>query len=247
MTYLLAGVTNLREAEIALDGGADIIDLRDASEGALGALPIPAITETVALIARRRPVSAAAGRLAMDPASLVQRVAALTETGVDYVRVGLFADPRRQECITALAQAAQHVALIGVLFADQKPDIGLLQPMVRAGFAGVMLDTADKSQGGLRRHVGDAGLGRFVGRAAMHGLLSGLAGSLTPADLPPLLALGPDFLAFRGALCAGGDRLAELDPDAVARVRQHIPRHGETDLRAPVARQIGAMSGGHPH
>jgi dihydroneopterin aldolase len=232
MTYLLAGVSSLREAEIALDAGVDIIDLRDAGQGAL---PVPVLTETVALIARRRPVCATAEN-PPDPEQLVRHVAALAETGVDYIKLALSTDARQAECIGALSEAARHVALIGVLFADQKPDLGLLPLMARAGFAGVMLDTADRSRGSLRRHVADAGLGRFVGRAAMHGLLSGLAGSLTLDDLAPVLALGPDFLAFRAALCAGGDRRAELDPAAVARVRQRIPRHGEADLAAHVAR-----------
>jgi dihydroneopterin aldolase len=245
MTYLFAGVTNLREAEIALDAGVDILDLRSAGPGSLGVLPVSTVTETVALIARRRPVCVTAGDPCTDLEALTQRVSALLETGVDYIKVALYADPRQAECIAALAPAAEQVALLGVLFAEQKPDLGLLQLMARAGFAGVLLDTADKSQGGLRRHAADAGLGRFIGRAAMHGLLSGLAGSLTVQDVPPLLALGPDFLAFRGALCVGGDREAELDAAALARLRLEIPRHGETDLRAPVHEPINATQTDH--
>jgi dihydroneopterin aldolase len=244
MTYLLAGVTSLREAEIAFDAGADIIDLRSASPGAFGALPVPVVTETVALIARRRPVWATAGDAPLAPEALAERVAALADTGVDYIKVGLFGDGSPAYCIAALAPLAQHVALVGVLFADQRPDLGLLPLLARGGFAGIMLDTADKSAGSLRRHVADAGLGRFIGRAAMDGLLCGLAGSLTAQDVVPLLALGPDFLGFRGALCAGGDRHSEIDPAAVARVRQEIPRHGETDLRAPQHGSLGAVPGG---
>lgn len=246
MTYLLAGVTNLREAEIALDGGADIIDLRSASPGAFGALPVPVVTETVALIARRRPVWATAGDGPLPPEALAERVSALAETGVDYIKVGVFGDGAAAACIAALAPIAQHVALVGVLFADRRPDLGLLPLLARSGFSGVMLDTLDKGAGSLRRHVADAGLGRFVGRAAMDGLLCGLAGSLTAQDVVPLFALGPDFLGFRGALCAGGDRQAEIDPAAVARLRQEIPRHGETDLRAPQPGFLGVVPGGIP-
>jgi len=40
MTELLISVTNVDEAFMAMELGADIIDLKDPSMGALGALPI---------------------------------------------------------------------------------------------------------------------------------------------------------------------------------------------------------------
>ena len=46
-------------------------------------------------------------------------------------------------------------------------------------------------------------------------------------DIAPLLALGPEYLGFRGALCAGRQRGAGLDADAMARVRLAIPRHSD--------------------
>jgi uncharacterized protein (UPF0264 family) len=58
----------------------------------------------------------------------------------------------------------------------------------------------------------------FVATARLNGLLTGLAGSLGLADIPPLAALGPDYLGFRGALCSGG-RESALDPAALAAVR----------------------------
>ena len=81
-----------------------------------------------------------------------------------------------------------------------------------------MLDTAGKQNGGLRTHLSDAGLARFVTLARMNGLLCGLAGSLGLDDIAPLAALEPDYLGFRGALCAG-DRAGRLDPKAFRAVR----------------------------
>jgi len=40
MTQLLISVTNVEEAQIALNSGADFIDLKDPNGGALGALPL---------------------------------------------------------------------------------------------------------------------------------------------------------------------------------------------------------------
>ena len=227
MTYLLASVRDAHEAAMALQADADVIDLKDPQHGALGALPLSVVREAVAAVGRRRPVSATLGDAPMPPGLWVERAAALAECGVDYVKVGLPAGPAADACIDALSGLAAQVALVGVLFADERPDLRVLRRLAGAGFSVVMLDTANKAGGGLRRHITDAGLGRFVGYAATHGLCSGLAGSLGLGDIAPLLALGPEYLGFRGALCAGGERGAGLDADAMARVRLAIPRHSD--------------------
>ena len=67
MTLLLASVTGPEEAALVLAHGADIIDLKDASQGALGALPPEVVRATVAAVRGRRPVSAVIGDLPMEP------------------------------------------------------------------------------------------------------------------------------------------------------------------------------------
>ena len=47
MIRLLASVKDTDEAEIALSGGADIIDFKDPAHGALGALPVEVIAAGV--------------------------------------------------------------------------------------------------------------------------------------------------------------------------------------------------------
>jgi len=222
MTGFLASVTSAAEAEIVLAAGADIIDLKDPHSGALGALPAPVIREAVRTVAGRRTVSATAGDLPMHPqviADAVDRIAAL---GVDIVKVGLFPGGVPLACIAALAkQAASGTHIVAVLFADQSPDFALIDRLHEAGFAGAMLDTADKGAGGLRRHLGDAVLGDFVERVSRAGMLSGLAGSLGLADIAPLARHAPDYLGFRGALCKDG-RTSTLDPERARAVRTAI-------------------------
>ena len=65
VTAMLASVTGPEEAEIAIAGGADIIDMKDPSAGAFGSLPIARIEETLAAIDLRRPTSAVTGDPAM--------------------------------------------------------------------------------------------------------------------------------------------------------------------------------------
>ena len=210
MTRLLVSVKSLDEARMALECGADIIDFKDPANGALGALPFDTIREAAQWVNRRCPVSATLGDLPMQPATLVQAVKKAA-AGVDFVKVGFFPHGDSRACIHALMCEARRVGLVAVLFADCNPDFSLLEALAQAGFAGVMLDTADKTQGGLRRHWDDAGLRHFVKRAQRLNLITGLAGSLQLEDVPDLIKLGPDYLGFRGALCAGDRKSTRLN------------------------------------
>ncbi|HVS26757.1 MAG TPA: (5-formylfuran-3-yl)methyl phosphate synthase [Burkholderiales bacterium] len=223
MTRLLVSVKSLDEARIALECGADIIDFKDPANGALGALPSDTVREAVQWVNRRCPVSATLGDLPMEPATLVQAVKKAA-AGVDFVKVGFFPHGDSRACIHALARHARRVGLVAVLFADCNPDFSLVEDLAQAGFAGVMLDTADKTQGGLRRHWDDAGLRHFVKRAQRLSLITGLAGSLQLEDVPDLIKLGPDYLGFRGALCAGTERSRGLQASRVSVLRHAIPR-----------------------
>ena len=227
MTLMLASVTGPQEAEVAVAHGADIIDLKDAANGAFGAVTVDTVRATVAAIKGQRPVSAVTGELPMQPAAFVAAVGALADAGVAYVKVGLFPGPNRPDCIRALSALRRRSKIVGVMFADAGADQSLLALMAESGFAGVMLDTARKQNGRLLDLLDVPALANFVDAAREHGLMAGLAGSLEPPDIPRLLLLAPDILGFRGALCAGKDRTARIDPAAIGEVRALIP----TDLR----------------
>jgi dihydroneopterin aldolase len=225
MSLMLASVTNATEAEMALAGGADLIDLKDPSQGAFGALPLDVIRQCVKLIARRRPVSAVAGDLPMDPAGLADAVNVMAETGVDYMKIGFRPSPALEACVEALAPLAAKVHLVGAFFADLGPaDFSALALLARHGFKAAMLDTAEKGTGRLMTHLGIADLSLFVETCRGASLMSGLAGSLETPDISRLLLLKPGFLGFRGALCQGSRRTASLDPESVKIVRDLIPR-----------------------
>ena len=96
MTLFLVSVTGAEEAEVAAAHGADIIDLKDPAKGALGALAEHEVRAAVAGIAGRRPVSAVIGDLPMRPEALAEAASAMADAGVDFVKVGLFPDPRRE-------------------------------------------------------------------------------------------------------------------------------------------------------
>lgn len=223
----LASVTSAGEAELALESGADIIDCKDPKAGALGALAIETVREIVAKIAAHAPTSATIGDLpAGDPHPMVEAATAMADTGVTFVKVGFFgeADPRR--AVSALGERVSQALLVAVLMADRALDLTLLPQLASGGFAGVMLDTADKSRGRLTTVLSMDRLAAFVRAARANGLFAGLAGSLSADDIAGLARLGPDVLGFRGALCAAG-RESVLVRERVAAVGREIDRMRE--------------------
>lgn len=223
-TGMLASVTSLREAALALQWGADIIDLKNPSEGALGALPLAAVSAIVKFVAGRKPVSATVGDLtAMEPMALRQAVTSMAATGVDYVKAGFFPGRNLTACVEALSRPARDgAAIVAVLFADSGVKHGLLGELALHGFTGVMLDTAVKDGRSLRDHLRIEEIRAFVQEAKARGLLTGLAGSLSEKDIPHLLPLRPDYLGFRGGLCRGGQREQQLDQAAFDGVRDAV-------------------------
>lgn len=216
MTGFLASVTSAKEASIALETGADIIDLKNPAQGALGALPLAVVAEIVRFVDGRRPVSATVGDLPMQPALLCQAVEAMAGTGVDIVKVGLFGNDRHADCVNALSRFAQGgQKIVAVLFADQSPDLDILGNLAAAGFYGAMLDTANKTGGSLTCWLNEPSLRAFVAQGRRCGLLIGLAGALRSQDIPLLASLEPDYLGFRGALCDDLVRESGLDMNRI--------------------------------
>jgi uncharacterized protein (UPF0264 family) len=234
MTRMLASVASAPEAWTALDAGVDLIDLKDPASGALGALPLPAVAWIVAQMAGRCVMSATLGDLPMEPRRVRQAVSDMSATGVGIVKLGVTAADRALACIDGLGPVcAAGARVVVVLFADVYLGPSSLVHVARSGCAGVMLDTAGKSSGGLRRHRTQTELHEFVSHARALGLMVGLAGSLTREDIPSLLSLDPDYLGFRGALCVEGARAGPLDRQAVERIRALIPRPGLPEPREP--------------
>src|SRR5262245_35956601 len=223
MTLMLASVRSPAEAEAVCAGGVDIVDLKDPEKGPLGALDIAVAADIVRSVAKRKPVSAAAGPADGAPREIADSVAAIAATGVDYVKVGIAPQNAATDCMRELGRRANNTKLVGVLFADCAPDFEMLAPMADNGFTGVMLDTAKKGAGRLLDHMDIAALDRFIDRCRKRGLMAGLAGSLEAPDVPRLLPLQPDCLGFRGSLCRGRMREAVIDAAAVKIIRELIP------------------------
>jgi (5-formylfuran-3-yl)methyl phosphate synthase len=223
MTRMLASVADAAEADIVAQLGTDIVDLKDARRGALGAVPLNAAREAIATVAGRSEISAALGDPPYDDDGLLASARALAAIGVDTLKLAVDS-PTLHRLGESLRALAHDVGLIGMMFADEQPDFALLAKLSALGFKGAMLDTRDKTRGRLVAHLDVVRLNLFCSQAGALGLMSGLAGSLEGPDVPRLLLVRPDVLGFRGALCHAHDRRDSIDPQAVALIRDLIPR-----------------------
>ncbi|MCW8974656.1 MAG: (5-formylfuran-3-yl)methyl phosphate synthase [Sedimenticola sp.] len=222
MTGLLASICSVEEADIALHSYVDIIDCKDPTRGALGALDLDLIASIVDFVNGERPVSATIGDLPADPKRIRHAVRNTADCGVDYIKLGLFEETTAAPCIMALKEECKHNQLIAVCFADLFDPMPLLPLLSTQGFHGVMIDTAEKKSGRLTELWSLTHLARFIDQAQLLGLVCGLAGRLTLDAIPSLLPLQADYLGFRSALCVS-DRTSQLDHRAVMRARNAMP------------------------
>ncbi|WP_233836360.1 (5-formylfuran-3-yl)methyl phosphate synthase [Paraburkholderia sp. ZP32-5] len=217
MTALLASVRSDDEAFDAARAGAELIDLKEPNDGALGGLAIGDIANIARQLRARypvKPISAAIGDVPADAADeIATRVIEVSDAGVDYVKVGIARGPAARRCIEQLASLPATV--VPVLLCDGGMDDDLVAHTAALGFAGVMFDTASKDGGTLFDHVDVDTLARWLRLARQRGAMVGIAGALGWAQLAQIRALAPDVAGFRTALCSDGRR-SRLDPERVA-------------------------------
>ena len=120
MTQLLVSVRSVAEAEAALRGGADWIDLKEPASGPLGAVDAEVARKVVAHARGRASVSAAAGELIDWPTSSSREL--LQVEGISQLKLGL-SECRDRTWRDAWLAAQREIAaagkeLVAVIYAD---------------------------------------------------------------------------------------------------------------------------------
>ena len=121
MTLFLASVRDAEEAELALGAGADIVDLKDPGQGALGALAPDTIAACVRHVAGRAPVSATIGDRPLEGDERSRRGACDRLARRRLRQARIFPGGDAERCLKRLADDARQLRLILVLFADALP------------------------------------------------------------------------------------------------------------------------------
>ena len=228
---LLVSVIDAAEARLAVEGGVDIVDVKNPAEGALGAPSPFTIAQVRAEVPAALPVSAALGDLPHLPGTAALAARGAARCGADFVKVGLWGSSTPDEAVALLRAAREALdgegAVIAVAYADAArvpsrplPPPELVAAARRAGVAGCLLDTAIKDGRGLLAWLAPGALAALVDEAHAAGLEMALAGALRAEDLPAVRATGADIAGVRSAVCRGGRRTAALDPSRIAGLRE---------------------------
>jgi hypothetical protein len=229
---LLISVRNVAEAEAAMAGGADWIDLKEPWAGPLGAVAVETAQAVVDCVAGRRPVSAALGELADWPFPPARRL--LDVPGIAAVKLGLAScadcDSWPAAWLNAEAEIRQAgKTLVAVVYADWQrarapaPD-DVLAIAQQTECRHMLIDTFDKQSADTLVCLGDTELQRILGSAQRLFLQTVVAGGITGSKISQLPYNSIDVVAVRGGVCRR-DRSAPIDPRLVAEFRQALVGH----------------------
>jgi uncharacterized protein (UPF0264 family) len=232
---LLVSVRSAEEAAAALDGGADLIDVKEPARGALGRADDEVIAAVVAAVAGRRPVSAALGELADGARPYLG-------TGLTFVKWGLAGCRRAPSWRERIRATTSEVVLVA--YADwqcaQAPPLEEVVALAEERPGGVLLiDTHCKTapRPGAPRPTLLDWLGADEVKAVCRhcrarGVRVALAGSIGEDEIVRLAAARPDWFAARGAVCDGGERDAAVCREKVRRLADVIRRTSAKASRA---------------
>jgi (5-formylfuran-3-yl)methyl phosphate synthase len=231
---LLVSVVTLEEARHAVQGGADILDLKNPREGSLGAAHPRLIAEVCREFGHSLPVSAAIGDFQHLPNSAALAALCAAEMGADFVKIGLLGSRSEQQAVDLLTTLSETLAwresktkLIAAAYGDFR-ESGTLNPLWlpriahRAHISGCMIDTLNKKGACLFDHMSPASLQEFIAECREYGLLSSLAGSLSFRHIDLLRSLAPDILGVRGAVCKDGVRTASINREKVSQLKLQL-------------------------
>jgi uncharacterized protein (UPF0264 family) len=231
---VLVSPKNLSEAIESIEGGADIIDVKNPSEGSLGA-NFPWVISEVAKVAKKhgKAVSATTGDMPYKPGTASLAALGAVVAGADYVKIGLFGvknDAEAREVIEGVVKAVKgydeckKVVIAG--YGDHYR-INAISPLRLPKVAAeccadvVMVDTAIKDGTSIFDHMSFSDLQNFVSMAKENGLKCALAGNIGWAHLETIKRLSPDIIGVRSIVCEKG-RDSSIKRDLVKKLRMLV-------------------------
>ncbi len=226
MASLLVSVRSPVEAEAAVVGGAGIIDVKEPLRGSLGRAN-PSVWRSIReTVPPAIPVSVALGELNEWIGAQRPNIAESAWSGIGFCKLGLSDAPLdwierwrrlRHEWERFEKPSPEWVAVVYTDWEDARaphPDAVIQAAIDTPECPVILFDTWRKPGGTLLDPVWKP----RIDRAKNASLMVALAGSLNVETIARLAAFEPEIFAVRGAACFGGDRLAAIDPERVARL-----------------------------
>lgn len=220
-TRLLVSVRSPDEAAVALKAGADLIDVKEPSKGAMAPAEAEVVEAVVQVVNGAVPVSAALGEWADN--SLVEAHWHLQQP-LDYIKWGLAGYTHTpgwgEDLLTARRQIKRGTEVVAVAYADHTraksvPPAEVAKFAKRYRYKVFLLDTYVKDKKNVLSFLDPAEIAELTTTLQAGGVAVAIAGSLKLEDLKKLKGVAPDWYAVRGAVCVGGQRTADLDPSRI--------------------------------
>jgi len=226
---LLISVKNEKEALEAIQGGANIIDIENPSEGLFGAGHPRVIKKIAEITPDNIEICAQTGFIPNLSATVLAALGAsvslsASSSKVKSVKIVLFNVKTDENALNLIKEVSKtvkeyspEVNIVILGFADFKK-FNSIDPLklpeivndVKKEVPGnycVKIDVADKKSKSLFEFYDESTLKDFVDRAHKFGMEAGLAGLLAKEDVRKVFNTGADLLAVRKMVCSGYDRV----------------------------------------
>jgi len=245
-------VRSAQEAQCALAGGCDLLDVKEPDRGSLGMADLSVIAAAIDAASN----FARASGTSRDPGPHALAVsAALGEAadwhtdrpipalpaGLHYAKLGLAGASSanagidhwrriRQEFARRAPRSLQWVA---VAYADWETARApspekIIAAAAEESCAVVLFDTWSKRGKMLFDLVSPPVLAGWIDQIHRAGMEAAIAGGLHIGTLPRVASLRPDIVGIRGAACQGGERRRALDELAVRQFRAALHHEAVT-------------------
>ena len=225
---LLISVRSAEEALAAIAAGADLIDVKEPSKGALGMAEAEVVAAVVDAVAGQVPVSAAFGE--WHPAILTEAHWHL-QLKLDYIKWGLAGYTHTpgwgEDLLDVRRQVRRGPEVVAVAYADWQraksvPPDEVAKFAKRFRFKAFLLDTYVKDSKNLLNFLDVDEITELVTTLQASGVPVAIGGSLKFENLKALKAVKPTWYAVRGAVCMAGLRDGEIDPLRVRKWKDAI-------------------------
>ena len=250
---LLVSVRSPAEAEEAVAGGVDLLDVKEPLAGSLGAADPHVVSEVAGVAAGRVPWTMACGELATGLEVLqthladtwralqaAQPVAAPLPVAIKVGLSGCQATPWQRDLEAVQAELPQSVGQVLVIYADAEECQAPAAAAVLAAAAdlpavGVLVDTYHKQGAGLLGQRSLEELQSWQEQAAAAGCAFAVAGKLRVEEFQALRSVNADIIAVRSAVCST-NRTGPVEQTLVRLARQALVR--SPNYRFSLAKKI---------
>jgi uncharacterized protein (UPF0264 family) len=227
-TGLLVSVRAADEVAAALEGGADLIDVKEPARGPLGMAEAEVVAAVVERVNGQVPVSAAMGE--WSPNAITEAHWHL-ELKLNYVKWGLAGYTPSpgwgEDLLDTRRQLPVGMEMVAVAYADWEraksvPPAEVVKFAKRFRFRAFLLDTWGKDGKTLLDFMKPAEVAELVASVQRVGTLASVGGSLRPEQLKQLKDVTPDYYAVRTSVCAAGKRDGVIDAARVKKWKEAI-------------------------